>query len=116
MSLSIYHNPKCGKSRETLKLLEERGLRPTVVEYLKTPPSAETLRGILDLLGMPARDLLRRKEAREAGIDPDLPEAALVAAMVANPIVIERPMPRGAPLSSRRTGMTTPMAPAPQCG
>lgn len=88
----IYHNPRCGKSRQALALLEERGIAPTVVEYLKTPPTASELKRILVLLGMPARDLLRRKEAAEAGVDASLPEDRLVAAMVAHPITIERPI------------------------
>ncbi len=92
MSLSMYHNPKCSKSRETLKLLQDRGLKPAIVDYLKTPPSAAELKHILSLLGMPAKDLLRKKEAALAGIDPALPEDDLIAAMIANPIVIERPI------------------------
>jgi arsenate reductase len=92
LPLTIYHNAKCGKSRETLKLLQDRGLSPTIVDYLRTPPDSAELKRILQLLGMPAKDLLRRKEAREAGIDPDLPEDALIAAMIAHPIVIERPI------------------------
>ncbi len=91
--VTIYHNPRCSKSRETLKLLEERGLAPRVVEYLKTPPTEAELVRILALLGKSPRDLLRRKEAAEAGIDPDaLADAALIAAMVAHPAVIERPI------------------------
>ena len=91
--VTIYHNPRCSKSRETLQLLEERGAAPQVVEYLKTPPTEAELRRILVLLGKGPRDLLRRKEAAEAGIDPDaLADAALIAAMVAHPAVIERPI------------------------
>ncbi len=91
--VTIYHNPRCSKSRETLKLLEGRGLAPRVVEYLKTPPTEAELVRILALLGKSPRDLLRRKEAAEAGIDPDaLADAALIAAMVAHPAVIERPI------------------------
>ena len=92
MSVTIYHNPKCGKSRATLKLLEARGITPAVVEYLKTPPSTTDLKRILGQLGIAARDLLRKKEAAEAGIDPGLPEDRLIAAMMAHPIVIERPI------------------------
>lgn len=91
--VTIYHNPRCTKSRETLKLIEDKGVAPTVVEYLKTPPSAEELARILTLLGKGPRDLLRRKEAAEAGIDPDgMTDAALIQAMVAHPAVIERPI------------------------
>jgi arsenate reductase len=74
-------------------LLQERGIEVEIVEYLKTPPDAGRLTRILALLGMRPRDLLRPKEAREAGLDdPALSDDALVAAMVANPIVIERPI------------------------
>lgn len=91
--VTIYHNPRCSKSRETLKLIEERGIAPTVVEYLKTPPTADELRRILALLGKSPRDILRRKEAAEAGIDADaLDDEALIHAMVATPAVIERPI------------------------
>lgn len=92
MSLTIYHNPRCGKSREALRLIEERGLSPQVIEYLKTPPTAAELGRILGLLGLSPRDLLRRKEAREAGIDPALPDEDLIRAMIAHPAVIERPI------------------------
>lgn len=92
MAVTIYHNPKCSKSRETLKLIEEKGIAPQVVEYLKTPPSAVELKAILGKLGIAASNLLRKKEAAEAGIDPSLPEDALIAAMVAHPAVIERPI------------------------
>lgn len=91
--VTIYHNPRCSKSRETLKLIEDKGISPTVIEYLKTPPSAAELKRILGLLGKAPQDLLRRKEAAEAGIDPAALSAdALIAAMVANPVVIERPI------------------------
>jgi arsenate reductase len=92
MSVTIYHNPKCGKSRDALKLIEAKGLRPTVVEYLKTPPTAGELKQILGWLGMSAKDILRRKEAALNAVDPNLPEERLIAAMVAHPIVIERPI------------------------
>jgi arsenate reductase len=92
-TVTIYHNPRCNTSRKTLALIRARGIEPRVVEYLKTPPSASELAAILRRLAKPARALLRKKEAREAGIDPErLSEDALVAAMVAHPIVIERPI------------------------
>ena len=91
MPVTIYHNPRCSKSRQTLALLEENGVVPQVVEYLKTPPDEATLRDLLQKLGLGPRDLLRRKEANEAGI-ADLDGDALIAAMAANPIVIERPI------------------------
>ena len=95
MSLIIYHNPRCSKSRQTLALLRERGLEPEIVLYLESPPSEAGLEELLDKLGMPARDLMRRKEApyRELGLDdPSLTRAELVAAMASHPILIERPV------------------------
>lgn len=95
MEVTLYHNPKCSKSRETLALLEERGIKPKVVEYLKTPPSAAELEAILQRLRIEPRALLRTKEAAyaDAGLDnPKLTREQLIAAMVANPIVIERPI------------------------
>jgi arsenate reductase (glutaredoxin) len=93
MSVTIYHNPRCNKSRQTLALLEARGLTPRVVEYLKTPPTAAELKRLLKLLGMTPRQLLRQKEAKEAGLDDAaLGDAELIAGMVKHPIVIERPI------------------------
>jgi arsenate reductase len=95
MPVTIYHNPRCSKSRATLNLLEERNVAPAVVEYLKTPPDAATLRQLLNLLGLTPRELLRRKEKRytELGLDdPGLSDEALIAAMVTNPVLIERPI------------------------
>jgi arsenate reductase (glutaredoxin) len=92
MSLKIYHNPRCGKSRETLALMEKRGLKPEIIEYLVSPPSAAELKSILAALGMKAADVLRKKEAAEAGIDPAMPEDKLIASMIKQPIVIERPI------------------------
>ncbi|HUH36338.1 MAG TPA: arsenate reductase (glutaredoxin) [Spongiibacteraceae bacterium] len=93
--LTIYHNPRCSKSRETLQLLETAGYTPRVVLYLDTPPSAATLRTLLKKLGMSARQLLRSKEAlaKELGLDdPALSEQALITAMVEHPRLIERPI------------------------
>ena len=93
MAVKIYHNPRCATSRKTLALLRANGIEPEIVEYLKTPPSAAELKAILGRLGMPAAKLVRKKEAAAAGIDPKtLSEDALIAAMVAHPIVIERPI------------------------
>ena len=90
---TIYHNPKCSKSRQTLALLGGRGIEPEIIEYLKTPPTAAELKNILAMLGKAPRDLLRTKDAKEAGLDdPALDDEALIKAMVANPIVIERPI------------------------
>jgi arsenate reductase len=95
MPVTIYHNPRCSKSRQALQLLRERGTEPEVVEYLKTPPDAPTLSRLLDLLGLEPRELMRSKEAEyEAGglDDPSLSRDALIAAMVAHPKLIERPI------------------------
>jgi arsenate reductase len=95
MTVTIYHNPRCSKSRQTLELLRERGLDLEVVEYLATPPDAAMLEDLLDRLGLEPRQLMRRKEPvyKELGLDaPELDRAALVAAMAANPILIERPI------------------------
>ncbi len=95
MEVTIYHNPRCSKSRATLKLLEERGVAFEIVEYLKTPPDAATLDGLLTGLGLEPRELMRRQEApyRENRLDDaGLGRDALIAAMVANPILIERPI------------------------
>ncbi|MED5365907.1 MAG: arsenate reductase (glutaredoxin) [Pseudomonadota bacterium] len=95
MTVTIYHNPRCSKSRQTLALLQERGVTPTVVEYLKTPPDAATLGDILAKLGCPPRQLMRVKEAvyRELSLgDENLSDADLIQAMVDNPILIERPI------------------------
>lgn len=93
MTVTIYHNPRCSKSRQALELLRGRGVEPRIVEYLKTPPDAAELTRLLKLMGKRPREILRRKEAAEAGIDPDaLSDEALVAAMVRHPAAIERPI------------------------
>ena len=93
MPVRIYHNPRCTTSRNTLALLRERGIEPEIVEYLKTPYTAAGLKTLLGQLGMPAKALLRKKEAAAAGIDPaKLSEDALIAAMVKHPIIVERPI------------------------
>lgn len=91
-TVTIYHNPRCSKSRQTLELLRERGIEPRVVEYLKTPPTADELAVLVAKLGIPPAKLLRPKEAAEAGVDGSLPAESLLAAMAAHPAVIERPI------------------------
>ena len=94
-TVTIYHNPRCSKSRETLKLLQDEGVEPEIIEYLKTPPTAKTLKEILKKLDMPARDLLRKKEAEYKKLkldNPDLTETAIIQAMVKHPVLIERPI------------------------
>ena len=93
MALKIYHNPRCTKSRQTLALLEGRGLKPQVIEYLSTPPTASELAAIVKMLGVPARDIARKKEAAKTGIDPSsMDEKALLSAMAKHPTIIERPI------------------------
>ena len=95
MSIKIFHNPRCSKSRRTLQLLRDNGVEPEIVEYLKTPPDRETLEQILDMLGMDPRELMRRKEKeyKEAGLDdPDLSRDQLIDGMLAHPRLIERPI------------------------
>ena len=93
MPVRIYHNPRCNTSRRTLALLREKGIEPEIVEYLKTPYTAAQLKTLLGQLKMPAKALLRKKELAAAGIDPaKLSEEAVIAAMVKNPIIVERPI------------------------
>lgn len=93
--ITIFHNPRCSKSRQTLALLEEKGIEPDVVRYLETPPTAVQLRDLLAKLGLTARQLLRTKEDeyRELGLnDPSIGEERLIEAMVSHPKLIERPI------------------------
>ncbi len=95
MSIKIYHNPRCGKSRQTLQLLQERELTIEVIEYLKTPLSIDEIEHILQKLAMNPRDLMRKKEAtyKEQHLDnPDLDRRALINALITYPILIERPI------------------------
>jgi arsenate reductase len=93
--LTLYHNPRCSKSRGALQLLEARGLTPTIVRYLETPPNAAQLSDLLGKLGIGARQLLRSGEDEYRTLnlaDPALSEAQLIEAMVAHPKLIERPI------------------------
>lgn len=93
--ITIYHNPRCSKSRATLKILKEKGINPTIIEYLDAPPDAETLDEFLTKLDMEPRDLMRKGEAPYKALDlkdSSKDRAALIAAMVENPILIERPI------------------------
>ena len=95
MTVIIYHNPRCSKSRQTLQLLRDRDLEPTIIEYLQTPPDAATLREILRKLDLGARGLMRMKEEayKANGLgDEELAEDALIAAIVTNPVLMERPV------------------------
>lgn len=95
MAIIIYHNPRCGKSRETMKLLDDKGIKPKIIEYLKTPPSAAELEDIIGKLGIAPRDLLRKGEAPYKDMklaDAKLSDRAIIKAMAENPILIERPI------------------------
>jgi arsenate reductase len=95
MAVVIYHNPRCSKSRETLALLNDKGVKPKVIEYLKTPPTAAELKRLLKKLRMSPRELMRKKEDVYAKLrlgNAGLSDDALIKAMVANPVLIERPI------------------------
>jgi len=95
MSTVLYHNPRCSKSRQTLALLQEKGIEPEIVEYLQAPPDASTLANILQQLGISARELIRTGEAEFKGAKDkltDLNDAELAAWIVAHPKVIQRPI------------------------
>lgn len=95
MGITIYHNPRCSKSRQALQLLRDKGIKPAIVEYLKTPPDKSTLKALLKMLAMEPRELMRRKEKeyRELGLaDPAVGDEALPEAMVEHPRLIERPV------------------------
>jgi len=95
MHTTLYHNPRCSKSRQALALLHGRGISPEIVPYLDTPPDAAALGRLLELLALPARALLRtgEEEYRALGLDnPALDEAALIDAMCTHPRLIERPV------------------------
>ncbi|WP_181295326.1 arsenate reductase (glutaredoxin) [Pseudomonas sp. Q2-TVG4-2] len=93
--LTLYHNPRCSKSRGALELLEQRGLNPTVIRYLETPPSAAELKQILTRLGISPRQLLRSGEEEYKTLnltDPSLTDAEIIEAMITHPKLIERPI------------------------
>lgn len=95
MSVTIYHNPRCTKSRATLALLRDKGIEPKIVDYLETPPTADELKDILAKLGVGPREVIRRGEKiyKELELSDDsLPDNALITAMAGNPILIERPI------------------------
>ena len=92
MKATIYHNPRCTKSRQTLALLEEHEVETTVIEYLKTPPDKKTIRDLLRKLGISARQLIRRKEYRALDLPETDDEERLIQAMADHPQIIERPI------------------------
>ena len=94
-SVTIYHNPRCTKSRQTLALLEQRGIKPKVIEYLVTPPTEAELKRLLKLLGLSPRELLRTKEEeyKKAKLDkPDVTDAEIIRTIVKYPRLMERPI------------------------
>lgn len=95
MQVTIYHNPKCSKSRAALELLKARGIKPVVVDYLRTPPGLPELRRLLELLKLSPRELLRSREPeyKIAGLDdPECSDTRILAAMAKYPKLIERPI------------------------
>lgn len=95
MTTTIFHNPACGTSRNVLALIRNAGIEPTIVEYLKTPPSRDQLLALLAQLGLPVRAVLRKKGTPydELGLDnPALSDDALLDAILAHPILLERPI------------------------
>ncbi|MFZ6755622.1 arsenate reductase (glutaredoxin) [Undibacterium sp. Ji50W] len=95
MNITIYHNPQCGTSRNTLALIRNTGIEPDIIEYLKTPPSKEKLQALITAMAIPVRDLIRQKGTPylELGLDNDaLSDDALIAAMLAHPLLINRPI------------------------
>ncbi len=95
MTITIYHNPACGTSRNTLAMIRQSGEEPVVIEYLKEPPSRERLVSLIKAMGIPVREVLRKKGTpyEELGLDnPDLTDEQLIDAMMAHPILINRPI------------------------
>ena len=120
-AVTLYHNPACGTSRNVLGLIRNAGIAPVIIEYLKTPPSREELVALIARMGIPVRALLREKGTpyAELGLDnPALADAALLDAMMAHPILINRPIivtPRGVKLC-RPSETVLDLLPAPQRG
>lgn len=95
MSVTIYHNPACGTSRNTLAMIRQSGVEPTVIEYLKTPPTRDTLVALIGAMGITPRALLREKGTPYADLglaDPTWSDDALIDIMLAHPILINRPI------------------------
>lgn len=94
MAVTIYHNPACSNSRQALSLIRERGIEPLIIEYLKTPQSADQLRALVAQMGVPVKDVVRFKqaEAAEADISESSSDEALLAAMAKYPVLMNRPI------------------------
>jgi arsenate reductase len=91
-TVTLYHNPRCRTSRTALEMLRKRGIEPTIIEYLNTPPTAPEIKRILKMLDIPAKELLRVKEGKAVGLTKDMSEDKLIAGMAKHPITIERPI------------------------
>jgi arsenate reductase (glutaredoxin) len=121
MDVIIYHNPQCGTSRNTLGLIRDAGIEPHVIEYLKTPPSRAMLASLIERMGVPVRAVLREKGTpfQELGLGgPGLTDEQLLDAMMAHPILINRPIvvtPRGVKLC-RPSETVQEILPTPQDG
>lgn len=104
MTVTIYHNPKCSTSRNTLAIIRDHGIEPQIIEYLKTPPGVERIAELLSATGLSPREMMRAKQAEYAELglgDQARSDADLIAAMAAHPILIERPIvvtPKGSRL------------------
>lgn len=119
MNVTIYHNPACGTSRNVLGLIRNAGIEPTVIEYLKTPPDHATLLELIRQMQVPVRDVVRSKESLHAELElQDASDDALVDAMLAHPVLINRPIvvtPIGVKLC-RPSEVVLDLLPAPQQG
>ncbi|RBP05063.1 arsenate reductase [Roseiarcus fermentans] len=121
MTVTIYHNPKCGTSRNVLAMIRQSGEEPVVIEYLKTPPTRERLRDLIAAMAIPARALLREKGTpyAELGLgDPKWSDEQLVDLMIAHPILINRPIvvtPKGVRLC-RPSEVVLDLLPSPDIG
>lgn len=121
MAFAIYHNPQCGTSRNTLAMIRNAGIEPEVIEYLRTPPSRATLKNLIACAGLTVREAIREKGTpyAELGLDnPALSDEQLIDAMLANPILINRPFvvtPNGVRLC-RPSELVLDILPAPQKG
>ena len=121
VAVTIYHNPACGTSRNTLALIRNAGIEPTIIEYLKTPPDRSTLRGLLARMGVGPRDVLREKGTPYAELDlgaTHWTDEQLIEHMLAHPILINRPIvitPWGARLC-RPSEAVLEILPVPQKG
>lgn len=121
MTITIYHNPACGTSRNVLGLIQNSGEEPQIIEYLKTPPSRDVLVNLIERMKIPVRDLLRRKGTPYDDLnlgDPALSDDQLIDAMIAHPILMNRPIvvtPKGVKLC-RPSEVVLDILPNPQRG